>query len=104
MDDTESDTVDASDVKEERKRDKDKDRKHRKRPQSGADNMSSEEEEKDESKKSRRHTSSRKKNQKSMHTRLIQTVKVGTRDIGKIIEMAPALMRSLKMENWERLG
>ncbi|KAI3972783.1 hypothetical protein MKX01_019441 [Papaver californicum] len=67
-DDTESDTVDASDAKEERKRDKDKDRKHRKRHQSGADDMSSEKEEKDDSKKSRRHSSSRKKSRKHAYT------------------------------------
>ncbi|KAI3906901.1 hypothetical protein MKW98_004951 [Papaver atlanticum] len=44
----------------------------------------------------------RGKNQESMHTLLIQIVKVGTSGIGKIIEMAPIEMAL--MGNLERMG
>ncbi|KAJ6321046.1 hypothetical protein OIU78_016277 [Salix suchowensis] len=68
---TDGETVDASDGyghKDDKKREKDKDRKHRKRHQSATDDVNSDKDEKEESKKSRRHSSDRKKSRKHTYT------------------------------------
>ncbi|KAL6578467.1 hypothetical protein OROMI_010795 [Orobanche minor] len=62
------DDVESYGYRDDKRREKDKDRKHRKRRQGSVDDVSSDREDKEEPKKARRHGSDRKKSRKHAHS------------------------------------